>query len=150
MPPAAASADESTNACSLYACGRSPSTSTRSSFSRIACQTRPGDDSTAQRTMKKTTREEGEREPVEVLRVDDADERLRQLRVVGAEALFAVRPVVRVLEREHGAGLRERERHHRERDPGDAQRRRSRGRRPARTRRAIVKRIACQNSSATR
>ena len=82
---------------------------------------RPGDDSTAQRTMKKTQRDEGEREPVEVLRVDDADEGLRQLRVVGAEALLAVRPVVRVLEREHRPGLRERERHHRERDSGDAQ-----------------------------
>ena len=54
MPPAAASVEERTNDCSLYSCGRIPSTSTRCSFSRIACQTRPGDDSTAQRTMKKT------------------------------------------------------------------------------------------------
>ena len=61
--------------------------------------------------------EEREREPVEVLRVDDADECLRQLRVIGAEALLAVRPVVRVLEREHRTRLRERERDHRERDP---------------------------------
>ena len=141
MPPAAASVDESTNACSLYQCGRSPSTSTRCSFSRIACQMRPGDDSTAQRTMKKTTREEAEREPVEVLRVDDADERLRQLRVVGAEALLAVRPVVRILEREHRARLRERERHHRERDAADAQADDSRARSRARTPTPIVKRI---------
>ena len=46
--------DESTKDISLYVYGRMPSTSTRNSFSRIACQTRPGDDSTAQRTMKKT------------------------------------------------------------------------------------------------
>ena len=63
-----------------------------------------------------------ERKPVEVLGVEDADERLGQLRVVGAEPLLAARPLVRVLEDEDRAGLRERERHHRERDPADAQR----------------------------
>ena len=65
--------------------------------------------------------EEGKRQPVEVLRVDDADECVRQLRVVGAEPLLAVRPVVRILEREHVPRLGECERHHRERDAADPQ-----------------------------
>ena len=69
MPPIIARKEARTNDISLYARGRSPSTSTRSSFSRIACQTRPGDDSTAQRTMKNDG-EVAEREPVQVLRVD--------------------------------------------------------------------------------
>ena len=117
MPPAAASVDESTNACSLYRFGRMPSTSTRCSFSRIACHTRPGDDFDRPADDEEDDREEREREPVQVLRVEDADERVRQLRVVGAKALLAVCPVVGILQREHRAGLRERERHHRERDP---------------------------------
>ena len=74
-----------TSACTRY--GRSPSTSTRSSFSRIACQTWPG------RRVDRPAHDHeddggvAEREPVEVLRVEDADEAVGQLRVVGAEAL---------------------------------------------------------------
>ena len=122
MPPRSRATTRARTTISLYARGRRPSTSTRSSFSRIACHTRPGDDSTDQRTMKKTTREVPEREPVQVLRVEDADERIGQLRVVDAEPLLAVRPVMRILVHEHRPRLREGERHHRERDAAHAKR----------------------------
>ena len=62
-----------------------------------------------------------ERQPVEVLRVQDPDEPGGQLRVVDAEAVLAAGPAVGVLEREHRARLRERERDHREGDPAHAQ-----------------------------
>jgi hypothetical protein len=62
-----------------------------------------------------------EREPVEVLRVQDADERVRDRLEVQAEALLAARQLVGVLLHEHLAGLRERERDHRERDPAHTQ-----------------------------
>ena len=73
-PPQAARNDARTNerACTGY--GRSPITSTRRSFSRIAGQTCPADDPIATRAMTKTARRVDEREPVQVLRVDDADE----------------------------------------------------------------------------
>ena len=45
--PTVARNDASTNAISLKPNGRSPITSTRRSFSRIACQTWPGEDATA-------------------------------------------------------------------------------------------------------
>ena len=102
--------------------GRSPSTSTRRSFSRIACQTRPGDESTAQRTTTKTTTSVAEREPVEVLRVEDADERSRAAcRKSSASPSSPPVQLCGFFCDEHDPGLRERERHHRERDPADAQ-----------------------------
>ena len=54
-PPAVARNEASTKASSLKRNGCSPITSTRRSFSRIACQTCPGELFTAQRTTRKTT-----------------------------------------------------------------------------------------------
>ena len=62
-----------------------------------------------------------EREPVEVLRVEDPDEGLRHPLEVIAEPFLAARPAARVLLDEDRARLRERERDHRECDPADAQ-----------------------------
>ena len=54
-PPAVARKADSTKAISLKRNGCKPSTSTRLSFSRIACQTRQGEESTAQFTITNTT-----------------------------------------------------------------------------------------------
>ena len=54
-PPIVARNDASTNTSSLNHSGRRPITSTRRSFSRIACQTWPGELLTAQRAIRNTT-----------------------------------------------------------------------------------------------
>ena len=91
------------------------------SFSRIACQTRPGELSRPPSARDEHDRRVTEREPVEVLRVEDADEGVRDRLEVQPEALLAAGQPVGVLLHQHLPGLRERERHHRERDPADAQ-----------------------------
>ena len=60
-----------------------------------------------------------EGEPVEVLRVEDADERVGDLVVVEPGPLLAPGPAVRVLLDEDVPGLRERQRDHREGDAAD-------------------------------
>ena len=54
-PPIVARNEASTKASSLNHSGCRPITSTRRSFSRIACQTCPGELLTAQRTIRNTT-----------------------------------------------------------------------------------------------
>ena len=143
-PPTVARNAASTNDISLKRNGGSPITSTRCSFSRIACQTCPGDEASAQRDEHGDD-EVAEREPVEVLGVDHADERARELLVREGQTLLAAGEVVRVLLHEHGPRLRERERHHRERDPADAEADRAERRAAATIPTSAVTASACQS-----
>ena len=63
-----------------------------------------------------------ERQPVQILRVEDADRPRRQLVVVDAEPLLASGPPVGILQHQDRAGLGERQRHHGEGDAADPQR----------------------------
>ena len=121
IPPIVQRNEASTNAISLKPNGRRPITSTRRSFSRIACQTWPGRGRDGVAHDEEDDDRVAEREPVEVLRVQDADEEVGQRIGVEAEALLPAGQLIRVLLHEHLAGLRERERHHREGDPADTQ-----------------------------
>ena len=79
-PPAVARNEASTKTSSLNRRGCRPITSTGARSRGSPARRAPASSSTAQRAIRKTTDGVAERQPVEVLRVDDSDEHIRDLR----------------------------------------------------------------------
>ena len=120
-PPAVARNDATTNDRSLYGNGWSPSTSTRALVVADRAPDVPRRRADGAADDQEHDGDVPEREPVEVLGVENADQEVGQRLEVQADPLLTAGQTVGIRPHDHGARLRERERHHRERDPRDPQ-----------------------------